>query len=246
MLAEVIVLLTNAHILLNIATVSNNEKLWFKIAETYSDSDDKITKQLLEKYYKKRENQNFNRIAKMAFKKWASKFDKYLIDHLDKEQEKDLYIKALKSYVSGNQSVEYYYVLKPYLSAEETIVFVDKFKKTYHTRFYVKLLDIEKRYEEILICVKCNKDASDLEELIKPILNIYPQECFSIIVEINNKAMKEYKRNRDTYQKMIKTLKLLPKITTKKKETELFLKSLYNHKPNLPALKDEMRKANLV
>ena len=77
-------------------------------------------------------------------------------------------------------------------------------------------------------------------------MNIYPQDCFSIIVEINNKAMKGYKRNRSTYQTMVKTLKLLPEITIKKKETEIFLKSLYNHKPNLPALKDEMRKAKLI
>ena len=182
----------------------------------------------------------------MAFKKWANKFDKYLIDHLDKEQEKDLYIKALKNYVSGKQSVKHYHILKPYLSAEETIAFVDKFKNTYHTRFYVQLLEIEKRYEEILICVKKNKDAFEIEKLIKPILNIYPQECFSIIVEINNKAMKGYKRNRSTYQTMVKTLKLLPEITTKKKETEIYLKNLYNHKPNLPALKDELRKAKLI
>lgn len=45
---------------------------------------------------------------------------------------------------------------------------------------------------------------------------------------------------------MIKTLRLLKQIISKKEELVLFLNKLYNHKPNLPALNDEMRKANLV
>jgi len=45
---------------------------------------------------------------------------------------------------------------------------------------------------------------------------------------------------------MIKTLRLLKQITSKEGEAVLFLNKLYNHKPNLPALKDEMRTAELV
>ncbi|MFK5975398.1 MAG: hypothetical protein QM493_02710 [Sulfurovum sp.] len=33
---------------------------------------------------------------------------------------------------------------------------------------------------------------------------------------------------------------------TKKEELKLFVSRLYNHKPNLPALKDELKRAGLV
>ena len=77
-------------------------------------------------------------------------------------------------------------------------------------------------------------------------LKILNKANFEIIVKINNKALNSQKRKRETYQIMVKTLKLLKEITSKKNETNLFLKELYNHKPNLPALKDEMRKARLI
>ncbi|WP_445738213.1 SWIM zinc finger family protein [Mariniflexile sp.] len=75
--------LAAAYILLNIAKVADNEKLWKETAETYAGLDAKIAKQLLEKYDSKNAVSDFNRIAKMAFNNWADEFDKYLVDHLD-------------------------------------------------------------------------------------------------------------------------------------------------------------------
>ncbi|MCF6296387.1 MAG: hypothetical protein L3J08_00115 [Flavobacteriaceae bacterium] len=164
--------LASAFILLTIANVSENEKLWIKIAETYANLDAKITKQLLEKYDTTNTISDFNRIAKMAFKNWANEFDKYLIDHLDKEQQETLFVKALNNYVSDKTNIKHYRILKTYLTKEETIVFVDKFKDTYNSVFYVQLLEIEKRFEEILTCVNKNKDSYEIEKLINPILNI--------------------------------------------------------------------------
>jgi len=238
--------LASAYIILNISKVTNNEKLWIETAETYASLDSKIAKQLLEKYDSKNAISDFNRIAKMAFKNWADEFDKYLVDHLDKEKQEDLFVKALKNYVSNKYNIKHYKILKTYLTKKETLAFVDKFKESYNTIFYVQLLEIEKRFDEILICVNKNKDSYEIEKLIEPIINIFPSECFSIIIKINTKAMNGFKRNRSTYQTMVETLKLLKKIKSKKKETDLFLKKLYNHKPNLPALKDEMRKAKLI
>lgn len=238
--------LASAYILLNIANVTGNEKLGIQTAETYAGSDAKIARTLLEKYHSKKQISNFNRIAELAFTNWADDFDKYLVDHLDKEEQEELFVKALQNYVSNKQNIKHYRFLKTYLSKEETLAFVDKFKDTYHRVFYVQLLEIEKRYQEILNCVKKNRGSNELEKLIASILNVYPNECFDIIVEVNNKAMSGYKRDRSTYQEMVKTLKLLKQITAKNQEVATFLEGLYNHKPNLPALKDEMRKAKLI
>jgi hypothetical protein len=236
----------SAFILLNIATVTNNENIWINTAETYAEDDAKIAKQLLEKYHSKNQISDFNRIATEAFKNWPNEFDKYLLDHLDKEAQKELHVKALTNYVTNKRSISHFIILKSYLTKKEIQEFVNQFENSYPEVFYVQLLEIEKRYKEILTCVKENVNAYDLEKLIAPILNVYPNECFNIIVTVNNKAMNEYKRDRRTYQNMVKTLKLLKQITSKKNEAGIYLQSLYTHKPSLPALKDEMRMAYLI
>lgn len=238
--------LASSYVLLNIATVTDNEETWIITAEKYAMEDAKIAKQLLEKYHLKKQTSDFNRISKEAFEIWPNEFDEYLINNIDKESQKDLYVKALINYVSSKRSISHYLILKPYLSEIETLEFVDQFKNCYPEIFYVKLLEIEKRYKEILDCVKENIHSYNLEELIAPIINVFPDDCFNIIVSANNKAMDGFKRSRDTYQKMVKTLKLLKQINSKKQKAAIYLTSLYNHKPNLPALKDEMRKANLI
>lgn len=235
-----------AFVLLNIAEVSNDEVLWIKTAETYAAQDAEIAQRLLHKYRFKNQISDFNRIALMAFNTWSDRFDKYVVDHLDKEKQEELFVKALNHYVSKKQDLKYYHILKTYLSPQETLTFVDSFKDAYYSYFYIQLLNVEKRYKEILTCVEKNINSYELDKLIVPILNVYPKECFEMIIKVNEKAMKSYKRNRQTYQKMVETLKLLKKITTKRHETEIYLKELYNYKPNLPALKDEMRKANLA
>jgi len=235
-----------SYIILNIAEILNDEILWTDTAETFSINDKEIAGRLIEKYKSKKLEKDFNRIAKMAFHNWPNNFDLYLIDNLDKEKEKDLYIDALKNYVKDKNKIKYYQTLRDYLADDEKVRFVDDFKDSYKHVFYVQLLETEKRYKEILDCAEQNKGSYDFDKLIIPILNIYPSECFTLIVNKNNAALNSYGRNRKTYQSMIKTLRLLKQITSKKEESVLFLNELYNHKPNLPALKDEMRSANLV
>jgi len=235
-----------SYIILNIAEILNDEILWINTAETFSINDNEIARRLIEKYKSKKMEKDFNRIAKMAFHSWPNNFDLYLIDNLDKEQEKSLYVDALKNYVKDKNKIKYYQTLRDYLADGEKVRFVDDFKDSYNHVFYVQLLETEKRYKEILDCAEQNKGSYDFDKLIIPILNIYPSECFTLIVNKNIAALNSYKRNRKTYQSMIKTLRLLKQITSKKEESVLFLNKLYNHKPNLPALKDEMRLANLV
>ncbi len=235
-----------SYIILNIAEILADETLWLNTAESFSKYDKKIAMLLMEKYKLKKMEEDFNRVAGMAFQKWENDFDFYLINNLDKKQQKNLYINALKNYVKDKHKIRYYEVLRDYFNEDEKIKFVDTFKESYHTVFYIQLLEIEKRFKEILACARHNANSNDLGKLVTPILNIYPSECFALIVNKNNAEFNSYGRNRKTYQLMMRTLILLKQIDSKKEETSLYLENLYNHKPNLPALKDEMRKAGLI
>ncbi|HED05115.1 MAG TPA: hypothetical protein ENI61_00340 [Ignavibacteria bacterium] len=235
-----------SYIILNLAEILNDETLWIKTAETFSKNDEKIAGKLIEKYKSKENKKDFIRTAKMAFHNWPNNFDLYLINNLDKAKQENLYVDALRNYVRNKHKIKYYEILRHYLTDNEKVGFVNDFKNDYNNVFYVQLLETEKRYKEILDCAERNKNSYDFDKLITPILNVYPSECFTYIINKNNETLNSYGRNRKTYQSMIKTLRLLKQIISKKEESVLFLNKLYNHKPNLPALKDEMRKANLV
>ncbi len=236
-----------AFVLLKIAEVTENKKMWIETAERFVGFDLKIAKQLLEKYKFINREDDFNRIAKLAFGNWPKDINHYLIHNLNKEAERELYIKALWSYSASAQSIVHYNELREYLSKEQKEEFADEIKKSYHEIFFVQLLEIEKRYKDILVYVQEHKDISyNFESIIAPIINIYPDECFNMIMTKCNAAMNEYNRNRKTYHRMVKWLKVMSQIESKQQETMQYIRTLYEHKPNLPALKDEIKKAQLL
>ena len=238
--------LDSAYIILNIAEILEDEILWINTAESYFEYDNVIAKRLIEKYKEENRKKDFNRVAEIVFNKWPNEFDYYLINNLNKKQQKSLYIRALKNYVKDKSNLRYYEILRNYLTDKEKIDFVNSFKKSHNTLFYVQLLKTDKRYNDILICAKKHKDSDNLDRLIAPILNKYPKDCFNLIVNKNKALINSEGRGRHTYQLMMRTLKQLKQIVSLEKETATFLNELYNHKPNLPALRDEMRKAGLV
>ncbi len=235
-----------SHILLYIAEILNDETLWDNTAELFAEKDKKLTKLLLEKYKSKGMVEDFNRISKIAFNNWPNEFDLFLIENLDKNKQKKLFLKALKNYVIRKHDIKYYKILRDYLSQEEKIEFINNFNKSYYLGFHVQMLEVEERYQDILECAKKNVDSENFHKIIYPILNIYPEECFNLIQKKNDELLNSEGRDRGVYQLMMRSLTLMKKIPSKKKETKKYFEKLYNHKPTLPALRDEMRKAGLI
>jgi len=238
--------LSTAYILLKIAGLTDNGRLWTETAETFAGFDSNIAQQLIEKYKQEKQVDDFNRIARFAFDKWPGAFDAYLIHNIDKKVQRELYIRALKHYIKDNRNIKYYIELRELLNEKTLNVFIGEIASGYNYEFYVQVLEVEKRYEEILAVAMKNKDSWSFDKLILPIINIYPNECYNLIVEKCNGAMKSHNRNRDTYQTMVKWMKLQQQIITKHNESKQFFQLLFNSKPNLPALKDEMKKGGLM
>jgi uncharacterized Zn finger protein len=88
--------------------------------------------------------------------------------------------------------------------------------------------------------VQSYQDSYDLVEIIKPIVTLYPDEVFDIITDNVNRLVKQ--RGRESYNNASQLLKLLFKAPSKKRELQQFVSKLYNHQPNLSALKDELKK----
>ncbi len=83
------------------------------------------------------------------------------------------------------------------------------------------------------------------EEIITPILNIFPHESFKII-QLKIIQTIENKKGGLWYQRICRWFHLAKRILNREDETRNLIHEVYNHQPALPALKDEIRKAELV
>lgn len=112
-------------------------------------------------------------------------------------------------------------------------------------RFILENLDINadrEFYDRILQLVHSQPDSWDFNEIISPILGIYPKEC---LVVLQHKILQslEKERGRSSYRSIVSWIVLLRKIPAASEKAHEIIMMAYHHKPNLPALKDEMKRA---
>jgi len=233
-----------AFVILEIATRTSNEKLWYETAEAFAADKSLITAELLKRYKSNGRIDDFNRIAHLSFTNWANQFDSYLVENLDKNDEQVLYVKALTNLVNRVHKIEYYSELRAYFNSEQKNRFIHELSQSHNYNFYINVLELEERYEEILHCAKNGSSDYYLTTTVKPILNIYPDDCYTLLKNKCNGLFNTYNRNRKTYQIMVGLMVLMKQITSKQTDANQYFQDLYNNR--MPALKDEMQRAGLV
>jgi len=221
---------------------SGNKTEWLQSALQFYRINKEVAKQLLQFYFES-DKLNFVNTANELFpadkRFWAG----FLKDYVTSELDSMLYINVFYQLTTDTEDIKHYMKIRAYLSESDLNRLLGEF--TRNKVFPVRILEVEKRYESIKTIVEKNSDDWHYGELIRPILGIYPEFCFQ---HIKNKSVKtiEKQRGRDVYERISSWLKLTQEIPGFDTEKRDLIGKLYNHKPNLPALKDEMRKAKLV
>ena len=235
-----------ALVLLQISNLLDDDKLFLKVANEFYLEDKEVGHKLLKRHKNKQDKSAFANVAGMLLEKNAKEYALYIIENLDKDVYKTLYIEALKAYIDTEFSMIHYKILREYLTNSERLEFIDGFKDGYSTsvNFYINLLELEKEYEVILNFVRKNKNVYELQKTLKPIVSIYPDEVFEIIIKNCDRLIKD--RGRSSYSVASKLLALMLGVGKKKDELKAYVSELYNHQPRLPALKDELKKAGLL
>jgi hypothetical protein len=80
--------------------------------------------------------------------------------------------------------------------------------------------------------------------MILQIIPVYLRDCFEILENKISQSLAS-ERGRNSYKRILEWMELLRKIPGESEKTNGIILNAYHHKPNLPALKDEMRKAGL-
>ncbi|MBU1667765.1 hypothetical protein KKC13_05050 [bacterium] len=235
-----------ALVLLQISNLLDDDKLFLKVANEFYLEDKEVGHQLLKRHKNKHDRLEFANIAGMLLEKNAKEYALYIIENLDKDVYKTLYIKALKAYIDIEFSMTHYKILRAYLTNIERLAFIDGFKDGYSTsvNFYINLLELEKEYVVILNFVRENRNVYALAKTLKPIATVYPDEVFEIIKKNCDRLVNE--KGRDSYKRASELLKLMLNVPQKKEVLKSYVSKLYNHQPRLPALRDELGKAGLL
>ena len=232
---------------LKIFNLLDNEELFIKSAKKFYMQDSRVAVMLLKKLKVKNEYSDFESISKQLFSTDPHYFIEEILDVIVYEKSQSFYLELLSFRAIKKSSLEDYILLKKYTTIDylKSFYLNVKKKKIY---FYIQILKFEKMYSTLLELAYefKNEEYIDIIKIVKPIKSIYPIKSLEIIKYRCDKLMMSFGRNRKTYIQIVSLLKIL----LGQKEIESQLKSytikLYNHKPNLPALKDEFHKANLV
>ncbi|MCH7732634.1 MAG: hypothetical protein IIB44_08990 [Candidatus Marinimicrobia bacterium] len=216
---------STAIVRIRIAEVLGNDKRWLEEAERFSESEPEIARRLMDTYLENQKRNDFYRIGRKAFRNWPDEFDEYLVKNISKAEQKKLYIKVLTHLTERKKDIERYKELRVLLSEYKKDRFIEN--NTLNRIFYVKMLDVEERFDEILDYVKEHKNSYDFVHLIRPILNVYSEECFSLIQQKTDETLKD-QRGRRVYQEVVGWLLEMKKINATQSKTQHYFQEIWD------------------
>jgi hypothetical protein len=222
--------------------LAGNTTEWLFSARQFYLINTEVAKQLLQHYFDT-DKDNFIKTANELLGKDKSYWAGFLKDLVTPDLDESLYFNVFYQLTVYEKDINHYKKIRGYISDAEFDRLLEEL--SWDKRFSVCILEVEKRYESIRQIVEKNTNDWYYEDLIKPILEFYPEFCF-MNIKVKTVQTIESQRGRDVYERIAKWLKLTEKIPGFENEKRGLIQQLYNHKPNLPALKDEMRKAGLV
>jgi hypothetical protein len=197
-------------------------------------------------YYFKNDKNKFENNAPKLYARYKHTRE-YLVDKIAKGSA--FHIVLLKDFTEQDNDLKYFAELKNHLSTDEISQFIDNVKYS-DTR--AKLLAYEKRFDDLLQLIKKEEVKNDsfypsfnFAEAVSLIAVAKPAEAFDLVKKKITKLINGTK-NKGTYSSIAFVLNAAKKIVDKQAEVETLIKEIYNHKPNLPSLKEIFRSEGLV
>jgi hypothetical protein len=172
-----------------IFSLLEDETSWLKLAENQYKNNADIAEKLLIHY--ENNPKEFVRIANDVAFLFKFRFIPYLAEKLKPEDNPDLYKKVLFQLAYDERTISNFRKIKTSLTHENVNEFVETIQQRGFFNFYVSVLTDEERYAEILEFARKRKYDYDINSYIKPIITIYPDECFKIISTVVRTVLKE-------------------------------------------------------
>ena len=221
-----------------VTSLIGDKKIWLENLESCFLQDYDSSIELME-FYLANDRVKFENAAIKLWNKYYDKVTKGTPFHLT----------LLKKNAIQKGDIASLELLKQYISTEEIEKYIDtidysntKAKFYAHQKCFDKLIDLINAY-----CIKDHNRycTIDFEQVVAYLFADRPKVAWEMIKNMIAIYIEKY-RSRDTYAYIAKLLIMARKIEGIDPEIKMLTTNLYNHKPNLSALKDEFRKANLL
>ncbi len=218
---------------------------WEKLARELLFEDQTIGEQLLEWYLQNGKKVNYIDVAKKLFAQnehiWAEK----IVDNILPEYDERFYVDVNIVCCARSGQVKYYKKVNALLSADEKKSFMDKIKNNYNLT--AEVLKEDGEYDQIMrIIEKLPGTWNFQKKILNTVKDNYPDFTFHMLEKHISNLMKGEGRNRMTYKQIAEWFIYAKSISGQDHKMNSLISQLYNHKPNLPALKDEFRMAGIV
>ncbi|MHC1774725.1 MAG: hypothetical protein AB9834_04855 [Lentimicrobium sp.] len=230
----------------HITSKLGNKELWLKMMEE-TFLDDYKNSILLMDYYYQHNRTTFEEKAMLLFDRFGHNSTEYLVDKINKGT--SLHIELLKKMAGSGSAIRYYNELKKYIDDAALRQFISGIQDI---NLKAKLLGSEKMYDELERLIRKEYQNAygyfslDFNTAIRPFFEAKPDLAFELLNLRVNHLMR-FARNRESYKQIAGILNDSLGIKGHEKEVKGIVDTLYNQqKPQLPALKDELRKAGLV
>ncbi len=232
-----------------VSRLIGDKKIWIESLESCFLQDYDSSIELMEYYHAN----DIVKFENAAIKLWDKYDDEQSLDYLKDKVVKGtpFHLILLKKNAIQKGKIASLELLKQYISTDEIEKFIDgmdnnntKAKFYAHEKCFDKLTDLINA-----ICIKGHNRywycPIDFEKVVAYLFADRPKVAWEMIKNVIAIYIEKY-RSRDTYAYIAKLLVMARKIEGIDSEIKMLTTSLYNHKPNLSALKDEFRKADLV
>ena len=223
-----------------------DKKIWIESLESSFLQDFDSSIELMD-HYLANDPDKFEVMAPDFWIKYRDSSLEYLLERVKKGT--DFHLKILKAFIVKVGDPKTLELLKIYLSPFEIEQFIDSLVNS-NTK---ALFYASERYFDKLVSLiddQCVKSMNTyfyfrFEDAIVHLFGERPQVAWDLIKKVISIKI-EKGRSRDIYAYIAQLLILARRIDGMDSENKALTISLYNHRPNLSALKDEFRKAGLV
>ncbi len=224
---------------------SGSKDEWLATAKQYYRENKEIAAQLLQ-HYLENDMVVYLQLARELFNNNKGYWAPILKKHITPKNDLPLFVDVYCRLVEDKNSMGDYQKLRPHLTPERLEQLLSDLDNHYWgVPFKARVLAAENRHEEIKKKIE-RKTAMWFEpDILALITTVYPVFSFNLIKDKVQNILK-HQRGRDAYQTIVAWLKLIVTIPGHQPQSQLLIHELYNHKPNLPALKDEMRKGGVL
>lgn len=220
--------------------------LWIESLESCFLEEFDTSKELMDYYFEKN-REKFEKEAIRFETKFGRSTHIYLLEKL--KPGTAFHVEILGKHAQNTGSTDDLEQLKKHIDANELERFIDSL---HNKDTKAKFLAHEKAFDKLIALIEETSlkginyySGLNFEAAISLLIKVRPADAWRLIKQKVSSVLKD-QRGRDVYTSIAKWLKLAQINLGLEADVIAFIMETYNHKPNLPALKDEMRKAGLA